>query len=81
MAFLSLLHQVPTLQGTCPFPSPGQASAGIPVGSAHKLLTWRIQGWKVLSWNGVKSKAATLSKPVEGVQIVSVQPQFPCCSK
>lgn len=74
MAFLSLLqrwHQVPTLQGTCPFPSPGKASPRIPGGSAHMLLTWRIQGWKVLGWNGAKSKAAPLSQPVEGVQMQS----------
>lgn len=59
------------LQGTCPFPCPGQAPAGLPVGSAHMLLTWRIQGWEVLSWNGAKGKAATLSKPMKGVQIQS----------
>lgn len=73
MAFPSLLqrwHHVPMLQGTSfmvqgisLFPCPGQASARIPVGSAHTLLTWRIQGW-----NGAKTKAATLSKPVKGVQ-------------
>lgn len=51
------------LQGTSPFPCPGQASAGIPQGSAHTLLTRRIQGW-----DGAKTKAPTLSKPVKGVQ-------------
>lgn len=49
MAFPSCLqgcHQLPTLQGTSPFPHPGQGSAGslFSVGSARKLLSELEQG-------------------------------------